>query len=55
MRRFDTHLIGWMRRFDTYLVHVMAKFGSAALTTLFSVNIQRLLEPGHGKVTEFFS
>jgi hypothetical protein len=41
--------------FDTYLVHVLAKFGSLAPTTLFSVNIQRLLEPGNGKVMEFFS
>jgi hypothetical protein len=36
-----------MRRFDTDLVHVLATFGSAAPTyTLFSVNIQRLLDPG---------
>jgi hypothetical protein len=42
-----------MRRFDTHLVHGLAKFGSAAPTTLFLVNIQRLLEPGHGKVMKF--
>jgi hypothetical protein len=43
-----------MHRFDTHLVHLLAKFGTAALTTLFSGSIQRLLESGHRKGMEFF-